>query len=329
MSQPEAVILNDTSARQHHGCTRVMRLLRQGLTAQGFRITATSLAHTDWTRNSDFLDALGRSNLIVINGEGTLHDGALGGQRLLSILKHPKRGNRPVALVNALWENNPQDWAASLSQCALVAVRDRNSAVELKKSGVRDVRYVPDLSLSEHVEESSRPRTGLVVGDSVRADARHALGRAAQANPSVFVPTKTLANPIFRSRLARSIVWRGYTQCWNGPVPQIRLAQSEPEYLDILQTAAGHVTGRFHGVCLSLVTGTPFLAVSSKTSKVKGLLDDSGLGTDRLLTLSDLGQHRVIDIPPFTSSEKRAVQDFLRMAAAEAQNLFVEIRRLV
>jgi hypothetical protein len=47
------------------------------------------------------------------------------------------------------------------------------------------------------------------------------------------------------------------------------------------------------------------------------------------LTLSDLGQRGVIDVPPFTSSEKRAVQDFLRMAAAEAQNLFVEIRRLV
>jgi hypothetical protein len=328
MPQPDAVILNDTSARNHHGCVRVMRLLRKGLQAEGFRITATSLAHTDWTKNPAFLEALGRSQMVVINGEGTLHDASAGGHRLLSVLTHPKRGSRPVVLVNALWENNPQEWADVLSGCALVSARDRASATELTRAGVRGVRYVPDLSLSEAAALPSGPRSGLIVGDSVRSDARHALGKVAQAVASLYMPTKTLAHPFITPQWARSMLWRAYTQCWRGPVPLIRIANDEVEYLRILAGAQGHITGRFHGICMSFLTETPFAAVSSKTSKVRSLLEDAGLGTDRLLSMADLSQDSALDVPPFTPSELGSIRDFLEMARVEAQWLFREIRRL-
>ena len=41
------VILNDTSGRSHHGCTRVMRLLTEALAARGAEILATSPARQD------------------------------------------------------------------------------------------------------------------------------------------------------------------------------------------------------------------------------------------------------------------------------------------
>jgi polysaccharide pyruvyl transferase WcaK-like protein len=305
-----------------------MRLLRKGLQAEGFRITATSLAHTNWTNNAAFLDALGRSHVVVINGEGTLHDASASGGRLLSVLTHAKRGSRPVVLINALWENNPQEWADLLSGCALVSARDLSSAAELTRAGVRGVRHVPDLSLSEAVSLPSEPRSGLIVGDSVRSDARHALGTVTQAVGSLYVPTKTLAHPVIKSRWARSMVWRAYTQCWRGSVPPIRIANDEAEYLRILAGAEGHITGRFHGVCMSFLTETPFIAVSSKTSKVRSLLEDSGLGTDRLLSLADLSHGGALDVPPFTPSELSSIRDFREMARVEAHWLFREIRRL-
>lgn len=42
-----AVILNDTSTRYHHGCSRVMRLLVEGLERHGLHVTARSPARHD------------------------------------------------------------------------------------------------------------------------------------------------------------------------------------------------------------------------------------------------------------------------------------------
>ena len=84
-----AVVLNDTSQRHHHGCSRVMRNLTQGVAGQGIAVIGTSLAHGDWRRDAAFLAALARADVLVINGEGTIHDGAPAARRLLDILDAP------------------------------------------------------------------------------------------------------------------------------------------------------------------------------------------------------------------------------------------------
>lgn len=48
-------------------------------------------------------------------------------------------------------------------------------------------------------------------------------------------------------------------------LPPFRLAHTEADYLVRLGQARLHVTGRFHGICLSLVSGTPFRAVGSNS----------------------------------------------------------------
>jgi polysaccharide pyruvyl transferase WcaK-like protein len=47
------------------------------------------------------------------------------------------------------------------------------------------------------------------------------------------------------------------------------------------------ISGRFHGVCLCLKVGVPFLAVRSNTYKIEGLLEDAGFA-DRLVSIDAL-----------------------------------------
>ena len=80
-----------------------MRNLTQGLAGQGIAVIGTSLAHGDWRRDAAFLAALARADVLVINGEGTIHDGAPAARRLLDILDAPNVATarwcceRPVA----------------------------------------------------------------------------------------------------------------------------------------------------------------------------------------------------------------------------------------
>ncbi len=324
---PSAVILNDTSTRYHHGCARVMRLLVAGLTGAGLTVTRRIPARADWTRDPATLADLRSAQVIVINGEGTLHDGAAAGERLLSVVDAAP--GVPVALVNALWENNPPDWGRVVGRMALVAARDSRSAAAVATATGMPPRWLPDLSLSEPVGTPPRPRAGLILGDSVRLDRRRALARAAQRLDATYLPTKTLQNPVWRIPPLRALLWRGYNGVWSGPMPPFDMAANEGAYLAALAGAEGHVTGRFHAVCLSMLTETPFLALASTTSKVETLLRDAGLGTDRLITPEDLARLTPgMARRPFTPTELDAIRAFRHMAETESVRLFTDIRGL-
>lgn len=324
MTRPRAVILNDTATRYHHGCARVMANLTAGLERAGVAVARRIPARADWTRDRAHLAAIADADLIVINGEGTLHDGAAHGARLLSVLDHPARGTRPVALVNALWSANPPEWNRWLTQLALAAARDSASAGAMAAGGAA-ARWLPDLSLAVPFEGGAAARCGLIVGDSVRRDARRHLARAAQRLGATYLPTKTLASPIWRLPPARAALWRVYNGT-RGPVPPFEMSPDAPAYLARLAGAAGHVTGRFHGICLSMLTETPFLALASTTSKVQRLLSDAGLGDGRLVTADDLAT--VTGVPPFAPAELAAIRAFRARAAAESRALFADLRAL-
>ena len=323
-----AVLLNDTSTRFHHGCARVVRLLVEGLAREGVEVAARSPARADWARDRAFLEALGSADLVVVNGEGTLHDGAPLGARLLSVLDHPLAAAKPVALVNALWERNPPCWDRWLPRLALAAARDEGSAEALRRGGALEARALPDLSLSAPWEGAAGSRRGLVVGDSVRAAPRRALARAAQRLGAAYLPTKTARGRLWRWGPARAALWRAYTGAWSGPLPPLELAPDEGAYLARLARAEGHATGRFHGVCLSLLAGTPVWAVASATSKVERLLAEAGLPS-RLLSAEALERLSPEEARrPLADSEARAVAAYLARARGEARRLFADLRAL-
>lgn len=65
-------------------------------------------------------------------------------------------------------------------------------------------------------------------------------------------------------------------------------------YIQWLKSLDVYITGRFHGVVLSTIAGTPFLAFPSNSHKIEGLLKD--MGCEELLIKSFRGMHRKIEI---------------------------------
>ena len=317
------VILNDTSGRSHHGCTRVMRLLTEALAARGAEILATSPARQDWAADAGFLAALERAETIVINGEGTLHHGRAHGERLLRVAVHPAAGGKRLALINALYDSNPEGWGAYLNRFTLLSARDAQSAEALSRATGQKVGWVPDLSLASPGPAPDGPRRGILIGDAVRAGQRRAIAQATRHWPNRrYLPTKTRASDLWRwpilGPVAKSALFAAYTGTSPIGRPPFDLARTEADYLDHLSAAALHVTGRFHGVCLSLLTMTPFLAVDSVSGKIGRLLDDLGLGRGRLLTPEALGR-AALDHPISPEEEtqiKAALADAQRRASA-------------
>ncbi|WP_175545305.1 polysaccharide pyruvyl transferase family protein [Thalassovita taeanensis] len=320
--------MNDTSTRYHHGCARVVRLLIDGLARHGVQVIARSPARNDWEHDKEFLAALARADVIVINGEGTLHHGKADGEKLLRIATHPARGATPIALINALYEDNPPEWDARLSQIALLSARDSDSARALSDASGHQARWVPDLSLSAPAEIPASPRHGVLVGDSVRLDRRRHLAQAAARLPDArVIPTKTLGGALWRlpliGTLARGLLYRIYNGTCPTRIPPFRMAPDEAAYLREIASARLHITGRFHAVCLSMLTETPFLALTSNASKIERLLTDAGLGDSRMISASTL------QTPPeqmdFTADELRLIRAFLHKAQTGADRLFADI----
>jgi len=110
------------------------------------------------------------ADLVVINGEGTLHHSKKRGKWLLEAANFASAKGAKVALINALWQDNKQEWGALAAPIDYVACRDSRSARDLGTALGRDVPWMGDLSMCSGPINDDAPRKGgIVVGCSVHA----------------------------------------------------------------------------------------------------------------------------------------------------------------
>lgn len=332
-----AVLMNDTRADRHFGCLRVMRLIEKRLAGQGIEIAGRSPIRNDWENDRAFLDAMGRSDLVVINGEGTFHHGAQSALRLLKVVDHPARAGKPVALINTLYQDNPKEWRRYLDKIALVSARDSRSAAEIEALTGRRTPVVPDMSLSDGMlaAPGGPGRDRILVGDSVSRTLSRTLREIARHSPDTFfLPILTTlkaprAHWPFPIRQLRETFIHAHAAAAGALDRKILFSRTEEEFIAHLLRARLHVTGRFHAVCFCLFTGTPFLAVDSNSWKIAALLDDFGLGRQRLVTVEELRERLVQGGGEDYSDEERAkIEAGLRLCAEKARDLFGEIAGL-
>ncbi|MFC3164563.1 polysaccharide pyruvyl transferase family protein [Ciceribacter thiooxidans] len=331
-----AVILNDTRGDSHFGCFRVMRLIEENLASRGIRVLARSGVRNDWENDRPFLDAMAKSDVIVINGEGTLHHGAKAGARLLRVVDHPARGDKPVALINAIYQENPEEWSRYLEKMTIISTRDSWSAEEAGRHAGRAVGFVPDLSLSDGFEEAAPgvTRDLLLVGDSVsREVSRRLLALAdSRADARLLPILRTIkaskphvATPL---RLLREAYIRLHAAAFGWTHGNVLFNRDEAGFIDALQHGYLHVTGRFHAVCFCLFTRTPFLAIESNSWKIRALMHDLGLGDKRLVGIDDLPDLLARpDILAYSEDEMQAIGKGIAMCRTRTAALFDEIAR--
>ena len=157
-----AIVFNDTS-RFHHGCAAVMRTLLCELDAAGIEVTESVYGNTwrfDRTMPIFRPESLEAAELVVINGEGTMHDDSLMASFLLDDVA-ARRGGRKLALVNSLWNRMSPRFATIAAGAELVTVREPLSHAEL---GLASAVTMPDSSFYERPAYRRLESQGLLVG---------------------------------------------------------------------------------------------------------------------------------------------------------------------
>jgi len=230
-------VLNDTSAHDHAGCRAVMQSLYARLA--GAEIVGR---HFVGQRLDDpgFRDA----DLVVCNGEGTLHHGKRQAVYLMECLRAALRQGRRAILVNAVWQEMG-GWGRVLGKLDRLYLREPMSTHQaLDDIGPYvhgPVECCPDLCLDVALPPT---RLGPYAGQEV-------LG-------GVGASGMRRSWPGLEGRIPNAVSLRG---------------QSLQSAVDELAGAALYVTGQHHGVYAAAIAGVPFRCCRSNSWKIEALLN--------------------------------------------------------
>jgi exopolysaccharide biosynthesis predicted pyruvyltransferase EpsI len=188
---------------------------------------------------------------MLINGEGSLHHAPRIATEFFPYIMNLIPRRKPIALINALWQDMYYPGIESdLEKIKLISLRESLSYENFIKSYHHyNIRITPDLIFNNQFTTISK----IGYSDSVTQKIRNTFKRMKNYMPLNFIDTGTYAKPesLTYPSLEAYILWL--------------------KSLDLF------VTGRFHGVCLSVLAGTPFLAYSSNSHKIEGILKDMGV----------------------------------------------------
>ena len=345
MTPPHIVVLNDTAVIPHHGCKIVMKRILDQVSSWGVQVKTVSV-YSDWRVFQNEVDT---AVAVIVNGEGTLHHSANRGWRLAEVAPYCQKQGIPVFLINSVWQDNSQDMADMVKDFLIRSVRESRSQKQMERQGL-EARMVPDLTLGFDYTPPGSSRQGLLYSDAVgmpvtdliyRLYRRRGDGLFISLEPPVasrgsysaasaerLVPGPSSDQKLDR-RLARIrffkkvLIVRGKMKYWWRSQLGHIVERPVDDFMAMLASSELVITGRFHVVCLCLVTGTPFLAVASNSHKIEGMLEDAGL-SHRLVSPEALGP--MLDDPPlWEENDTRLAEQFVRRARESQEALFSEI----
>ncbi len=142
-------LLNDTS-NWHSGSAAATAVLCRLIEQAGGEVVGR-LATNDTERPLVRLSAF---DVMVVNGEGSLHHDNSWAKTLLEWIGLAHIAQKPVAVVNALWCEMSDDARAVLHQCDLVTFRERRSRDHAQ---MPDAPFYPDLALLADYPQTTPP----------------------------------------------------------------------------------------------------------------------------------------------------------------------------
>jgi hypothetical protein len=302
-------VVNDTGGRGHYGCDLIMSEIRRHFSAYELREKWSHPVGVDWRLHVD--EILGRKpvDVIVLNGEGSIHHSAWHerARYLAGFGRFAKEElNVPCYLINATITEIDQEVASDLRHFSGIYVRDCGSRDELLQYGIGST-VVHDLTVGARLPLARR-RAGVAIVDSVVKEAKKDLRRLAEKTGWPY-DSMHQKNHQYRRR------W----EFWRRP--------GFEQFARYLSSRKLVVTGRYHTATMCIATGTPFVAVESNTPKISWLLDDVFGTRHRLVPSSGLEELDVDAFGQWTAAEQAAVKDAACRARRDAELMFGDIVR--
>jgi polysaccharide pyruvyl transferase WcaK-like protein len=303
-------LLNDTSVTGHFGCIQVVETIRRNLAMRGIALSGRWPVAVDW-RFAAFHAGLRNASAFIVNGEGTIHhtrERPKGGLLLQFARTVKRRSDKPVFLINASFEAlEPRDFD-HMASFDRIFVRDRRSQAYLAENGIAS-SWVPDLCLAAETQVYPR-RERIVCTDSVVRPLNPLLERHSTMLQATFAPMR----PGRR---------RSY---WRYAFPdRAELATSFWPYYETIASARSVIAARFHAMIFCLLAGTPFVAVSSNTTKIESVLEDVFGSSSRMIPVAELANMSRLSIPAFNRREEEQRLHYLMAARTGIAHMFDDI----
>jgi hypothetical protein len=352
-----AVLINDTSTKAHLGCRVVVSQIARLAASAGIRIVSSASVHADWREHQNLIGTMRIADVVIVNGEGTLHDATRQAKALAEVGPFCRSAGVPCVLINSVYERNDAEVATACRAFDRIYVRESVSAYAARQAGL-DAEVVPDVTLSSNVMDAFRGAlrvSRIIVTDNANRDVgRRVLEEALTREDVSFLhlDTSEPKNPFMGTGQSPEVIFMNTGRVTEPPPPQRRTSTafralrkslfkrhmlrrmrmirqlneplSSAQILSRIASSKGVVAGRFHAVCMSMLAETPFAAMSSNTSKMKGLLHDAGIA--QFLTDDAKLAFHMIDI--WNEADHLAVAAYIAKARRDAKAMFEDIAGL-
>lgn len=242
-------ILNDTS-RFHSGSAAVMDVIFRTIEQIGWSINASFFGNSFmFEQSAPELDhcVLERSDVLIINGEGSLHDDTPTACFLMETVNRYK--DKKLVLLNCLWQNMSENSSAQLQHIDLVVAREPRSFATLNQLLPGKCYLCPDLSIKNVPPLAPMRPQGVLFGGFYWQ--QHARASA--------IPLERIAlrNILSDNRISLT------EEPWHVVVNRLRSA-------DLL------ITGKHHEVLAACLARCPFLYCPIETFKIDALGEFTG-----------------------------------------------------
>lgn len=176
-------------------------------------------------------------DVIVANGEGTMHDNAPKALQILNVLLEGKKLGIKTLLVNTVWQNNNENFTKLLDSIDYISVREVSSKKEIQKIINKEIDVNIDVS---YFVDTDMPDRRLIY--NVAAGNRYQDG----SKPKIIGIGEDINIDIF-------------SQPWNSLISDLRKSKML-------------VTGRHHEMYAACKAECPFLVLEGNTHKNSGFL---------------------------------------------------------
>ena len=333
-------LLNDTRSGLHHGCEVVVQNLMNEIYKRDSKAEIITLCTGQTISEEKWEVVLQSVDVVLINGEGTLHSASAYGLFLLQLGHQAKLKNKFVALINSTWENNPDSWFDLIKDFDLISLRDQRSFRTLEKYKIAQLHYAPDLtflSAYQIFEKSIYKSEEVIINDSVYAEVADQLFDFAKSRKFNYYPI-TRKLPTTKGAIGYNQKKINKLRIYN-ILSKISLGLFIPRrfYQDLLYAIDNTqdfkqkltqsdlvITGRYHCLCFCLQMQIPVLIIASNTDKMKNLLEDIGLN-DRHIKLEELMQLSTNELhqrAQYSNDEFKKLQCFNEQAKKLHSNIF-------
>ncbi|WP_137156052.1 polysaccharide pyruvyl transferase family protein [Rhizobium sp. FKL33] len=190
----------------------------------------------------------GDYDVVVMNGEGTMHSGGVGFHRKMKVLGSAVDAGKAAYLVNSVWQDNPNDYDEVLRRLKAIHVREVLSRDDLAKRHGISARVFPDLS---YLAPLKAPVNMIDHKDSI-----------------------VLTD--FYSKEFTAFVKLTRAEALKYPFVDM-MAMTWDDLVATLKTSKLLITGRHHAVYAACRAEIPFVVFGGNTHKIEGIFKSANV----------------------------------------------------